>query len=42
MNDAVAQSEPTGIPIPAELSFDPADLRREFLSPLSGLAGFST
>lgn len=33
MNDAVAQSEPTSIPIPVKLSVDPADLRREFFEP---------
>jgi cyclohexanone monooxygenase len=30
MSEAVAQSKPTGIPTPAELGFDPADLRKKY------------
>src|SRR5262245_17755945 len=30
MSEAVAQSTPTGIPTPAELGFDPADLRKKY------------
>ena len=30
MSEAVAQSQPNGIPTPAELGFDPADLRQKY------------
>ncbi len=30
MNEAVASSQPNGIPTPAELGFDPADLRQKY------------
>ena len=30
MSEAVAQSKPNGIPTPAELGFDPADLRQKY------------
>ncbi len=30
MSEAVVQSQPTGIPTPAELGFDPADLRQKY------------
>ena len=30
MSEAVAQSQPSGIPTPAELGFDPADLRQKY------------
>ncbi|MCY4387104.1 MAG: NAD(P)/FAD-dependent oxidoreductase [Desulfurellaceae bacterium] len=31
MNEAVEQSQPNGIPTPAELGFDPADLRQKYV-----------
>ena len=31
MSEAVAQSQPNGIPTPAELGFDPADLRQKYV-----------
>src|SRR5215470_2352573 len=30
MNESVTQSTPTGIPTPAELGFDPAELRKKY------------
>ena len=30
MNEAVETSQPTGIPTPEELGFDPADLRQKY------------
>jgi hypothetical protein len=30
MNEAVAQAKPIGIPTPAELGFDPAELRKKY------------